>query len=473
MPNNYSVENRYLPKSSSPNFNSDDSNMATTHVLLFPFHSSGHIIPILDLADKLLSRNFTITILVAPSNLPLLQPLQSVYSPDILRSLVLPFPEVSPPSLPATIRASSQLREPILEWFRSQPSPPVAIVSDFFLGWTHNLATHDLGIPRILFWPSAALPSLIIYDMWRNLQKFIDTTDQNSLISFSNIPNSPSIPLWQVAEFPRQFVKGNPDWEFLRESLLVNSESWGVMFNSFAELEGNWIDRVKTEMNHDRVWVVGPLLPKTDDNNRGGPSALPPHQVTTWLNDKASGSVLYVCFGSRSILTSQQAGAIAAALDRSGVNFIWRGDELIPEGYENRVANRGLILKGWAPQVSILRHRAVGAFLTHCGWNSTLEGIASGVLMLTWPLDADQFLNARMLVDELGVAIKACEGGTRTVPDPEELAGIFVESVRNDHPKKTTAKKLKEAASKAVESGGSSSKDMDALIKQLNMLRCS
>lgn len=101
--------------------------MPTTHVLLIPFHTSGHIIPLLDLADKLLSRNFTVTVLVTPSNLPLLQLLQSVYSPEFLRTLVLPFPEVSPPSLAATIRASSQLRQPILEWFRSHPLQPVAI----------------------------------------------------------------------------------------------------------------------------------------------------------------------------------------------------------------------------------------------------------------------------------------------------------------------------------------------------------
>lgn len=450
--------------------------MPTTHVLLFPFPTSGHIIPLLDLADLLLSRRFTITVLVTPSNLPLLQPLQSVYSPDFLRALVLPFPEVSPPSLPAIIRASSQLRDPVLEWFRSHPLPPVAIISDFFLGWTQNLATRDLGIPRILFWPSAPLPFLILFDTWGNLEKFVDPTDENSLVSFPNIPNSPSFPLWQAADFPRKFVKGNPDWEFLREGFLINSRSWGVILNSFAELEGDFIDGVKKQMNHDRVWAVGPLLPKNDNNNgnRGGSSAVPLHHLTTWLNDKASDSVLYVCFGSRSILTREQASVLATALERSGVNFIWRGDDLIPEGYQNRVANRGLLLKGWAPQVSILRHGAVGAFLTHCGWNSTLEGIASGVLMLTWPLDADQFINARMVVDELGVAIRACEGGTRgAVPDPEELADIFVQSLRNDHPKKVTVKKLKDAASKAVQSEGSSSKDMDALIKQLNMLSCS
>ena len=129
------------------------------------------------------------------------------------------------------------------------------------------------------------------------------------------------------------------------------------------------------------------------------------------------------------------------------------------------MGDRGLVIKGWAPQVAILRHRAVGSFLTHCGWNSVLEGLISGVVMLTWPMGADQFTNALLLVDQLGVAIRAGEG-TQNIPDSYELARLLVLSLDRIKSQNIRTKELSDAALSAVK-GGSSNKDLDELIKQL------
>ncbi|XP_031287593.1 flavonol 3-O-glucosyltransferase UGT89B1-like [Pistacia vera] len=178
--------------------------------------------------------------------------------------------------------------------------------------------------------------------------------------------------------------------------------SWGIILNTSTHLDGIYIEHLKNQVGHNRVWAVGPLMLPKDDDTAG--------DLMTWLGAPEDGSVVYVCFGSRGMLTKKQTNELAAGLEKSGVNFIWcvklqnekhvaRDCGDIPEGFEDRVAGRGYIIKGWAPQVEILRHRAVGVFLTHCGWNSTLEGIAGGVLMLTWPMRAEQFLNARLLVE--------------------------------------------------------------------------
>ena len=117
----------------------------------------------------------------------------------------------------------------------------------------------------------------------------------------------------------------------------------------------------------------------------------------------------------------------------------------------------------------ILRHQAVGAFVTHCGWNSALEGLAAGVVMLTWPLGVDQFINANFLVDQLGVAVRFFEDGNRSIPNSAELARLLVESVSGCKSRRGRVMELRNATSEAIR-GGSSSIDMDKLVKKLRAL---
>ena len=241
------------------------------------------------------------------------------------------------------------------------------------------------------------------------------------------------------------------------------------------------MDHLRTELGHDRVWAVGPLLPLEDDvagfNNRGGSSSVPCDQVMTWLDARPDNSVVYVCFGSRTSLDTKQMEVLASALEISGVQFILcvrngsdegrvdvdRGE--IPDGFEDRVEGKGFVIKGWAPQVVILKHRAVGAFLTHCGWNSVLEGVTAGKVMLTWPMGSDQYTNAKLLVDQLGVGIRVAED-TENIPESIEMARLLVESVSVTRPERVRVKELSGAALGAIK-GGSSDKDLDGFVKLL------
>ncbi|KAA8541099.1 hypothetical protein F0562_025062 [Nyssa sinensis] len=454
------------------------------HVLLHPFPSPGHIIPLLDLTHLLLTRGLTVTVLVTPTYLPLLHPLLSIHPSSSIQPFLLQHPDAptsSRFSLAAKIRATSELYNPILQWFQSHPSPPVAIISDFFLGWTQNLAS-QIGVPRVVFWTSGVFASSVFSCLWRDLPKNHEPDNENFLISFPNIPNSPTFPWWQLTNAYRYYKEGDPDWEFLKDCMLANLTSWGVVYNSFTELDRVYIDHVKKELGHNRVWAVGPLLPSSEDyllgvTRRGGSSAMPPHEVMTWLDGKADASVVYVCFGSRGMLTNEQMDSLAAALECSGVHFIWcvKATEqghasVILHELQDCVGARGFVIKGWAPQVAILRHRAIGAFVTHCGWNSVLEGLAAGVMMLTWPLKADQFANAKLLVDQLGVAVRACEGGDQSVPNCVEFTRMLAESVNGSRPERAKVMQLRDAAVNAVK-GGSSSRNLQEFVKQLGELK--
>ncbi|XP_061341412.1 flavonol 3-O-glucosyltransferase UGT89B1 [Gastrolobium bilobum] len=462
---------------------------APPHVLVIPFPAQGHMIPLLDLTHKLATNgsNLTITVVTTPKNQTLLTHLLS--SHPSIHPLIFPFPfhPSIPPGIenakdmPHSIRpimfSLSKLHDPLLQWFKSHPSPPQYIISDMFCGWTQNLAS-ELGIRRLVFSPSGAFALSTMYFLWKELPKRTND-NENDIVSFHKLPNSPTYPWWQVSPLFRSYVAGDPDSECFRDWFLGNIASWGLVVNSFSELENRYLEYLKMELGHDRVWAVGPLLPADDlsTTQRGGSSSVSVNNVVSWLDQRGDRKVVYVCFGSQMILTNDQTVAIASGLAKSGVHFIWsiktkneNQEGIIPAGFEDETAGRGLVIRGWAPQVLILRHRAVGAFLTHCGWNSVLESVVAGVSMLAWPMSADQFVDATLLVEELKVAKKVCEG-EKTVPDSDQLGRVLAESVSESAVETRQALKLQAAALDAIrEGGGSSEKDLRCLIEQLHYL---
>ncbi|PON84343.1 UDP-glucuronosyl/UDP-glucosyltransferase [Trema orientale] len=465
-----------------------------SHVLVYPIPRSGHVIPLLDLTHRLLTRGLTVTVLVTQNEVPLLQPLISTHSSSSLKPLVVPVPEI-PLSTPfSPIEAMKAMRdhhEPaLIQWFKSQQAtvtpPVVAIISDFMLEWTHDLAGR-VGVKRIVFSPSGACDRSFSFALWKDPPKKDDPNDNDdsSPMSFPNLPNSPIYPWWQLPPFHRNGKEGDPSWERWRNINLADRASWGFVFNTFAGLESRDLEHLKRELGHDRVWAVGPLLPDRSSNdsvfNRGGTSSLPHQQVMAWLDSREDNSVVYVCFGSRVTLTSAQVEVLTAALEQSRVQFIFCAREprekngredsgAVSEGFEDRVRDRGLVIRGWAPQLAILSHRAVGAFLTHCGWNSVLEGLAAGAVMLTWPMGADQYTNAKLVVEQAGAGVPVGEG-TRTIPDPAELARLLVRSLEGSNgTERVRAREISRAAMEAVAQEGSSDKDLDELVNRLNEL---
>ncbi|XP_058112455.1 UDP-glycosyltransferase 89B2-like [Magnolia sinica] len=465
------------------------SNHSGAHILVFPFPAQGHMIPLLDLTYHLSVRGLSITILVTPKNLPILNPLLSK-CPSI-QTLVLHFPKY--PSFPSgvenakdlphknalltMIHALGELYHPILHWFQSHPSPPTAIISDLFLGWTHRLAC-QLGIPRVVFSPSGAHALAVVNTLWRTIPKLEDPADVDSLLSFPHIPNSRKYPWKQLSMVYKSYKEGDPVSEFIKEGMRANLVSWGIVINSFSELDGEYLEHLRGDLGHSRVWAVGPLLPSGEvgPTERGGESSVPAGEVMSWLDQCTDGSVIYVCFGSQEILNQRQMDVLADGLDASGARFVWSVKEptageygVVPAGFEGRVAGRGLVIRGWAPQVAILGHRSIGSSLTHCGWNSVLEAIVAGVPMLAWAMGADQFFNAGMVVDQLGIAVRVCEGAD-SVPDSDELARAMTESVSWSWPQRARAKELSRAAVGAVREGGSSRKVLDEFVTELRGL---
>ncbi|KAL6633926.1 hypothetical protein ACP70R_026597 [Stipagrostis hirtigluma subsp. patula] len=152
-----------------------------------------------------------------------------------------------------------------------------------------------------------------------------------------------------------------------------------------------------------------------------------------WLHRQRAGSVVYVSFGSWvASIGPDKIGELALGLAAAGRPFLWalkdepswRGG--LPAGYAEAVAGRGKIV-AWAPQEDVLRHGAVGCYVTHCGWNSTLEAIQHGVRLLCYPVAGDEFINCAYIVNMWGIGIRlgstersVVEGCIKRIMDGEE-----------------------------------------------------
>jgi scopoletin glucosyltransferase len=172
----------------------------------------------------------------------------------------------------------------------------------------------------------------------------------------------------------------------------------------------------------------------------------------------------------------------------SGTNFVWvvsgADSEWMPDGFADLLARgeRGHVIRGWAPQMLILNHPAVGGFVTHCGWNSTLESVSAGVPMVTWPRYADQFYNERLVVELLKIG--ASVGSTDYASNLEarrviggEVVAEAVGKVMGDGEEaeavRERARVLGEKARRAVAKDGSSYDDVGRLVNELRAHRSS
>ena len=210
-------------------------------------------------------------------------------------------------------------------------------------------------------------------------------------------------------------------------------------------------------------------------------------QCLKWLDSWEPGSVIYACLGSICGLATWQLLELGLGLEASSQPFIWviRGGErsqglekwIQEEGFEERTTGRGFIIRGWAPQVLLLSHRAIGGFLTHCGWNSTLEGVSAGVPLVTCPLFAEQFYNEKLAVQVLGIGVSVGIEAAVTW-GLEDKSGLVIkrEKVKEaieklmdrgkqGEKRRKRARQLGEIANRAIGVGGSSHRNIEMLIE--------
>ncbi|KAL6213379.1 hypothetical protein ACLB2K_012826 [Fragaria x ananassa] len=282
------------------------------------------------------------------------------------------------------------------------------------------------------------------------------------------------------------FLTLEGDSEFIKvvkASKEADETSYGIIDNRFYELEPDYGDHYKVFGRN--AWHIGPAsLCETEkdkvERGREG-SADEVHECLNRLNSKKPKSVVYICFGSLINFSDCQLLEIALAIEASGQQFIWvvkkeknDKEEWLPERFEQRVEGKGLILRGWAPQLLILQHE-----LTQCGWNSTLEAVCAGMPMITWPVSADQFYNEKLVTQILGIGVAVgvekweddsvkSEASVKKETIEKAVTQFMVGDEKEEIRSKVLA--LRELARRAVEERGSSFSDLTALIEELKSL---
>jgi hypothetical protein len=466
-----------------------------------PYLAPGHMIPLCDIATLFASRGQQVTIITTPSNAKFLNKSLSSADPFFLRIHTVNFPSqqvglpdgVESMSNTPDLASSTQLYKGAMLLHKQiqdfmEADPPDCIIADFMYHWVNDLAT-KLQIPNLAF-NGFSLFAVSLMETLRKNPSLHSLTDSGSFV----VPNFPHR-ITLCSRPPKSYTG------FMESLLEKEVKSNGLIVNNFAELDGEECIKHYEKTTGHKAWHLGPasLIRKTvqEKAERGQESVVSLHECLSWLNSKRENAVLYICFGSICHFPEKQLYEIACAIEASGHEFIWvvpekigkedesdeEKEKWLPKGFEEKnIGKKGLIIRGWAPQVLILSHPAVGSIMTHCGWNSIVEAVGAGVPMITWPAHGDQFYNEKLIpeVQSIGVEVGATEWCLSSFAERETLVTrdsiekvvrILMDGGDEAEKMRRQAHEFGEKARQAVQEDGSSHKNLLALIDDLKRLR--
>ncbi|EFH65441.1 hypothetical protein ARALYDRAFT_476994 [Arabidopsis lyrata subsp. lyrata] len=401
------------------------------HAVCIPYPAQGHINPMLKLAKLLHARGFHVTFVNTDYNHRRILRSRGPHALEGLPSFRF---ETIPDGLPWTEVDAKQdmlklidstinnclapFKELILRLNSGSDIPPVrCIVSDASMSFTID-AAEELKIPVVLLWTNSAT-ALILYLHYQKLieKEIIPLKDSSDLkkhleTEIDWIPSMKKIKLKDFPDFVTTTDAQDPMISFILHVTGRIKRASAIFINTFDNLEHNVLLSLRSLL--PQIYFVGPLqilenreIDKNSEIGRLGSNLWEEEtESLDWLDTKAEKTVLYVNFGSLTILTRDQILEFAWGLARSGKEFLW----VVRSGmFLSETENRGLLIRGWCSQEKVLSHPAIGGFLTHCGWNSTLESLFAGVPMICWPFFADQLTNRKLCCDNWGIGIEIGE----------------------------------------------------------------
>nr|APY21160.1 UGT4 [Fagopyrum tataricum] len=345
------------------------------------------------------------------------------------------------------------------------------IVFDMFCTPMIEVA-EEMGLPSYLFFTCGANMLNMMLEL-ESLEAdlpllFSEMPPESTPVKFPGFKNLVPIKVWPGV-FLNKALKLSEQFKYFASRY---RKAKGILVNTFEELESDLLESFSQNPGIPPVYSVGPILhlPEKDNHVSQDP-------ILSWLNEQPTGSVVFLCFGSKvASLDKIQVEQLAVGIKRSGYRFLWSlpdtSLEALPEGFLDETARVGKVI-GWAPQTKILGHMAVAAFVSHCGWNSVLESLWFGVPIVAWPMYAEQQLNAFLLLKELELAVELkmdyrfyhWEKKGNTVVDAAEVEAALRQVMEEDGVMvREKTKEMSKLARKATDSGGSSYESLSVFL---------
>ncbi|KAL6198991.1 hypothetical protein ACLB2K_028779 [Fragaria x ananassa] len=448
-------------------------------VVIIPSPGIGHLVPMIEFARQITNRDdrFSVLIPIIPA-LNMLMVNQyaksraEAYAANNIQFIDLPLIDLPPKDHFRSVEALTSLhvesytphvKQAIIATLQAESDSNLnsvrvrlaALVVDVLCTEMIDVAK-ELEVPSYLFFTSPAgflgftlhLPTL---DKETTTTEFGDFSSELVIPSFVNPVPKQVLPLVVLKR------KGDGYFWFLHHANRYR-ETKGIIVNTFDELEPHALN-VVSDGRGLPIYPVGPVVDVTGPNDWYS-EKVGHDTIMKWLDDQPSSSVVFVCFGSMGSLTVPQVRELAIGLERAKVRFLWSlreppkslslsskylDLEKAVDGLLERSVRMGLVC-GWVPQAAVLAHDAIGGFISHCGWNSILKSVWYGVPIATWPIHAEQQMNAFEMVKELelAVGIKIEHRDYDDLVTAEEVERAITRLMEGDDPVKRKAKEMKE-----------------------------
>jgi len=449
-------------------------------VVVVPFPAQGHLNQLLHLSRLILSHNIPVhyvgtsihnrqaTIRVqgwdpnSPSNIHF----HHFKVPPFVSPPPNPNAETKFPShLVPSFVASSNLREPVAELMQSLSSvfEKVVVIHDSLMASVVQDAKNIAKVENYSFLSTCAFT--IFTSIWEKIGK--------PPIESSYIIDVPSMEDGCFTTEISDFINAQGEFYEFSDGSIYNTSR--VIESPYMEL----IERITCSKKH---WAVGPFNPLTIEKKKDSKGR---HSCMEWLDKQEPNSVIYVSFGTTTTLTDEEIEQIATGLEQSKIKFIWvlrdadKGDIFdgnegkrgeLAKGFEERVKGMGFVVRDWAPQLEILSHPSTGGFMSHCGWNSTLESISTGVPIAAWPMHSDQPRNCVFITQVLKIGLVVMDWAKRhelvTASDIENVVRRLMDT-KEGAEMRERAMKLKNAIGMSMDEGGVSRMEMDSFIAHI------
>ncbi|XP_039115498.1 cyanidin 3-O-rutinoside 5-O-glucosyltransferase-like isoform X2 [Dioscorea cayenensis subsp. rotundata] len=463
-----------------------EKNQHKHHFLFVAFPIQGHINPVRHLAMRLTTlSNTTVTISTAVSchrrMFNVSDPNQEIQEGNLT---YIPFSngydngfnsETDDPKLYLSTFKQNGLKtlSTIVQSLSQRARPVTCIIYTILMSWAAGVA-REHNIPSVFFWNQTATVFAICYHFFHGYESLI--TDHASNPEFTI--HLPELPPLKIKELPSFITITDPNHPFFSGLFALRGDFEAldleagdrqlpkVLFNSFSALETSALASV----NEIETLSIAPLMPflfssPVDEVHRDL-FKNDERDYMKWLDSKEEGSVVYVSFGSVAMMKRTQMEEMMKGLKESGRPYLWvvRKDNR-EEGVELDGGEEGMVIQ-WCSQLRVLSHRAVGCFVTHCGWNSMLESLVCGMAMVGVPQFSDQATNVK-LVEEVwgsGVKGKVDEEGVLKGEELKRCLDMVMDEGEESVRIRRRAKMWRDKALEAVNEGGSSYANLQAFL---------